>query len=189
MLRATRLRAAALSAALAGVTLRGEEPARPRVDLLRAEARGHDVFVTFRLAGALNPELAAKIEAGLETAIRYDIRLYRHNAHWLWDDLLDRRRYRVAVTYDPVTREYVVVETLDNRPLQRSSTRDFAEVERRLVSAENLLAFRVGDDKPRTNLYLEMRATFDSGYVFSIIPVDSRTEWKSSNRFEIKKGS
>jgi hypothetical protein len=172
---------------LAGAPGAAEEPVRPRLDPVRADARGHDVFLTFRLKGALNPELAAKIEAGLETAIRYEIRLYRHEAHWLWDNLIDRRRYRVAVLYDAVTREYVLVETMDGRPLQRSTTRDFAEASRRLLSADNLLVFHVGDDKPRTNLYLELRATFDSGYLFTIIPVDSRTDWAKSNRFEIKK--
>jgi hypothetical protein len=159
---------------------------RPRIETLHADARGPDVFVNFRLTGALNPHLATRIESGLETAIRYEARLYRHNAHWLWDDRMDTRRYRVAVTYDPVTREYVVVETVDGRPLHRSSTHDFSEVARRLVSRENLLLFRVRHDDWRTNLYVQMRATFDSGYLFAIIPVDSRTAWKESNRFEIR---
>ncbi len=164
-----------------------QEPVRPALEPIRAEARGRDVFLTFHLKGALNPELAAKIEAGLETAIRYEIRLYRHRAHWLWDDLIDRRRYRVAVLYDAVTREYVLVQTMDARPLARSTTRDFAEVAHRLLSADHLLVFHAGDETPRTNLYLEARATFDSGYLFTIIPVDSRTDWAQSNRFEIKK--
>lgn len=163
-----------------------QEAAKPRLETLHAEAKGPDVFLRFRLDGALNPELASKIEAGLETAIRYDIRLYRHNAHWLWDDKIDTRRYRVAVTYDPVTREYVIAEMLDAKPLARSSTRDFAEVSRRLVSRENLLVFRVPDYAPKKNLYVQMRAVFDSGYLFTIIPVDARTDWKLSNRFEIK---
>ena len=164
----------------------GAQQDRPRIETLHADARGPDVFVGFRLTGALNPQLATRIESGLETAIRYEIRLNRHNAHWLWDDRMDTRRYRVAVTYDPVTREYVVVETLDGRPLQRASTPDFNEVARRLVSRENLLVFRVRHDDWRTNLYVQTRATFDSGYLFAIIPVDSRTPWKESNRFEIK---
>ncbi|MDQ2980388.1 MAG: hypothetical protein M3R62_14345, partial [Acidobacteriota bacterium] len=86
----------------------------------------------------------------------------------------------------PVTREYVIAETLDGKPLARSSTRDFAEVGRRLVSRENLLVFRVGEKEPHTNLYLEMRAVFDSGYLFTIIPVDARTPWKESNRFDVR---
>jgi hypothetical protein len=172
-----------LGAASSGVA---QTAAKPHMESLHAEARGPDVFLRFRLDGALNPELASKIEAGLETAIRYDIRLYRHNAHWFWDDRIDGRRYRVAVTYDPVTREYVIAETLDGKPLTRSSTRDFPEVARRLISRENLLVFRIGEDEPRTNLYLDVRAVFDSGYLFTIIPVDARTPWRSSNRFDVR---
>jgi uncharacterized protein DUF4390 len=164
----------------------GAEQEKPRIEALKADARGPDVFVGFRLAGALNPELARKIESGLETVIRYELRLYRHNAHWLWDDRMDARLYRVAVTYDPVTREYVVVETMDGRPLQRTTTHNFTEVARRLLSRENLLVFRVRHDDWRTNLYVQMRAAFDSGYLFTIIPVDSRTPWTESNRFEVK---
>lgn len=163
-----------------------QDSRKPRIETLHAEARGPDVFLRFRVDGALNPELASKIESGLETAIRYEIRLYRHNAHWLWDDRIGTRRYRVAVTYDPVTREYVIAETLDGKPLARSSMRDFAEVSRRLVSRENLLVFRVGDEDPHKNLYLQMRAVFDSGYLFTIIPVDARTDWRVSNRFEVR---
>ena len=67
--------ASALMAALSlAAPLGGQEAARPRIETCHAEARGPDVFLRFRLAGALNPELATKIEAGLETTIRYDIR-------------------------------------------------------------------------------------------------------------------
>jgi hypothetical protein len=187
MLLSRRLGALLLAAAVGvPVPLAGAQQENPRIESLFADARGPDVFTRFRLAGALNPELASKIESGLETAIRYEIRLYRHNAHWLWDDRMDTRKYRVAVTYDAVTREYVIVETMDGRALQRSTTHDFKEVARRLLSRENLLVFRVRHDDWRTNLYVRMRATFDSGYLFAIIPVDSRTPWKDSNRFEIK---
>ena len=179
--------AGALAAILScAVSAHAQDSRKPRIETLRAEARGPDVFLKFRVDGALNPELASKIEAGLETAIRYEIRLYRHNKNWLWDDRIDTRRYRVSVTYDPVTREYVIQEMVDGKPLPRSSTRDFAEVSRRLVSNDNLLVFRVPDDAPKRNLYVQMRAVFDSGYLFTIIPVDARTDWKMSNRFEIK---
>lgn len=176
---------------LAGLLLLSSSPLRaqvegPHVALLEAEARGPDIFVRFRLAGALNPDLASKIASGLETSIRYELRLYRHNAHWLWDNHMQTRKYQISATYDPITREYVLAETLDDRPLQRSTAREFAEVARRLVSRENLLVFRVRHEDWRTNLYVSMRASFDSGYLFTIIPVDSRTSWKTSNRFEVK---
>jgi len=163
----------------------GEDERGPRITQLRIEPRGREVFLGFRLAGALNPELARKIEAGLETAIRYEIRLYRRYPYW-FDDFVEQRRYRVAATYDPVTREYAVEETLDGKPLRRTTTREFAEAARLLLSRENLLAFHVARGRPTRNLYVQMRASFDAGYVFTIIPVDSRTPWKKSKRFNVR---
>ncbi|MBC8646119.1 MAG: DUF4390 domain-containing protein [Thermoanaerobaculia bacterium] len=176
--------AAALFCAAAG-RAGAQEPAGPRINILKPEARGADVFLQFNVTGALNPELARKIEAGLETAIRYEIRLYRRYPYWI-DESLDLRRYRVAVTYDPVTQEYVVNETLDGKPLRRTTTRDFAEAARRLVSREDLLVFHVGRNKPRRNLYVMMRGRFDTGFLFTIIPVDSKTPWKKSRRFNVR---
>ena len=160
------------------------EPARPLVTLLRVTNRGADVFLKFELTGVLNPELARRIEAGLETTIRYEIRLYRQYRYW-FDTFLDSRRYDVSVTFDPVTREYVVVETLDDKPLSRATTSDFEDVKRHLVSGENLLAFHVRPEWPRHNLVVHMRAAFDSKYLFAFIPVDSRTSWKKSQKFVV----
>ncbi|HSD71260.1 MAG TPA: DUF4390 domain-containing protein [Thermoanaerobaculia bacterium] len=174
-----------LGGALSGDLASGQTDSGPRVRDLQVESRGRDVFVTFALAGALNPELARRIEAGLETAIRYDIRLYRRYQYW-FDDVVEKRKYRVAVTFDPVTREYAVDETLDGKPLRRNTTRDFPEATKLLLSRENLLAFHVQRGRPTRNLYVQMRASFDAGYVFTIIPVDSRTPWKKSRRFNIR---
>lgn len=163
----------------------GQAETGPRITKLRVEPRGRDVFVGFTLAGALNPELARKIEAGLETAIRYDIRLYRRYPYW-FDDVVEQRRYRVAATYDPVTREYAVEETLDGKPLRRTTTREFAEAARLLLSRDSLLAFHLQRGRPTRNLYVQMRAKFDTAYFFTIIPVDSRTPWKKSERFNVR---
>ena len=91
----------------------GEEDSNPQVTVLRVTTRRADVFLKFQLTGVLNPELARKIEAGLETTIRYEIRLYRQYRYW-FDNFLDARQYAVSVSFDPVTREYVVAETLDD---------------------------------------------------------------------------
>lgn len=155
-----------------------------RLDRLEVTTRGRDVFLRFHLTGALNPELASKIQAGLETAIRYDIRLYRRYQYWP-DYLVDSRRYGVAATYDPVTREYAVEETMDTRPYRRAATREFSEVARKLTSGEHVLAFRVGEGKPERNLYVRIRARLDSGYLFSFIPVDAKTPWVNSRRFNL----
>ena len=179
--------------ALGLAALAGSAPARaaeeqPQVTVLRVSPRGADVVRDFRLKGALNPELARKIEAGLETTIRYEIRLYRQFRYW-FDNFLDSRHYDVSVTFDPVTREYVVAETLDGKALGRTTTADFEDVKRLLVGRDNLLAFHVGPDWPQHNLIVHMRAAFDSGYLFAFIPVDYRTAWKKSKKFAIRGGA
>ena len=85
-----------------------------------------------------------------------------------------------------MTREYAVEETLDGKPLRRTTTREFAEAAQRLLSAENLLAFHLQPGRPTRNLYVSMRAKFDTAYFFTIIPVDSRTPWKKSKRFNVR---
>lgn len=170
---------------LAAAFAAGQAETGPRITKLRVEPRGRDVFVGFTLAGALNPELSRKIEAGLETAIRYEIQLYRRYPYW-FDDLAEKRKYRVAATFDPVTREYAVEETLDGKPLRRTTTREFAEAARLLLSRDNLLAFHLQRGRPTRNLYVQMRAKFDTAYFFTIIPVDSRTPWKKSKRFNVR---
>lgn len=175
------LAAGLLAPAAAGAA---DEAPKPRINLLRIQPRGSDVLIQYHLEGALNPELARRIEAGLETAILYDIRLYRQYRWWV-DRFVEARTYRVAVTFDPLTREYVIDETMDGRPLRRSTTRDFAAVAQTLLNGENLAVFRVGENQPHRNLYVSMRATFDSTYLFAFIPVDARTPWKKSHRFEI----
>jgi hypothetical protein len=185
----SRAKAAALIAAsslilpaAAGIA----EEAGPRINVLRVDPRGSDVAIRFHLEGALNPELARRIEAGLETAIRYDIRLYRQY-RWWFDRFLDSHAYRVSVTFDPVTREYVLNEALDGKPTGRSTARDFSEAAQRLLNGE-LTVFHAGPQTPRRNLYVSMRATFDSGYLFAFIPVDARTPWKKSRRFDLAGG-
>ena len=181
-----KLAAALFCGALFGTAFAaGQDEKGPRITKLRIEPRGRDVFLGFALTGALNPELARKIEAGLETAIRYNIRLYRRYPYW-FDDFIEQRKYRVAATFDPVTREYAVEETLDGKPLRRTTTREFEEATRLLLSRDNLLAFHVSRGRPTRNLYVQMRATFDTAYVFTIIPVDSRTSWKKSKRFNVR---
>jgi hypothetical protein len=177
--------AALILCSLLGAASASAEETEPRIRELKVEPRGRDVFLSFTLQGALNPELARKIEAGLETAIRYDIRLYRRYPYW-FDDSVEQRRYRVAATFDPVTREYAIDETLDGKPLRRTTTREFSEAARLLLSRDNLLAFHVRRGRPSRNLYVQMRASFDAGYVFTIIPVDSRTPWKKSKRFNVR---
>lgn len=180
MARRTLLLATALWA-FASATARAD---RPRIAPLAVEVRGSDLFITFVLNGAVDPELARRIESGLDTSIDYDVRLLERNRYW-FDQELEAHRFRVTAAYDPVRRAYVVRDSWDRKPAATVSTASFGEAARLLVSRTLLPAFRVRLGWPHKHLYVKMRASYDAGHFFALAPVDSSTEWKKSKTVKV----
>jgi Domain of unknown function (DUF4390) len=156
----------------------------PHISPLAIGVRGNAVFLTFTLNGALDPQLSRRLESGLELSIDYDLRLLDRNRYW-FDQFLESHRFRVAATYNPVKREYVVRDFWDGKPAGSLTTQEFTEAARLLVSRSDLSAFRVRKDWPHKHLYVKMRASYDAGRFFALAPVDSSTEWKKSKAFKI----
>ena len=178
--RATYLAVALLSAASAPPA-RGENP---HIAPLAVAVRGNELFLTFTLNGALDPELSRRLESGLELSIDYDIRLLDRNRYW-FDQFLDSHRLRVAANYNPVKREYLVRDFWDGKPSGSFTTQEFTDAARMLVSRKDLPGFRVRKDWPHKHLYVKMRASYDAGRFFALAPVDSSTEWKKSKTFKV----
>ena len=156
----------------------------PHISPLAIGVRGNEVFLTFTLNGALDPQLSRRLESGLELSIDYDLRLLDRNRYW-FDQFLEAHRYRIAATYNPVKREYLVRDFWDGKPSGVLTTQEFSEAARLLVSRNDLRAFRIHRDWPHKHLYVKMRASYDAGRFFALAPVDSTTEWKKSKTFKI----
>jgi len=156
----------------------------PHISPLVVDVRGNDLFLTFVLNGAVDPELARRIESGLETSIDYDVRLLERNRYW-FDQELETHRLRVTAAYDPVRRQYVVRDFWDRKPAAAVSTGEFAAAARLLVARERLPAFRVRLGWPHKHLYVKMRASYDAGHFFALAPVNSSTEWKKSKTVKV----
>ncbi len=156
----------------------------PHISPLAIGVRGNEVFLTFTLNGALDPQLSRRLESGLELSIDYDLRLLDRNRYW-FDQFLESHRYRVAATYNPVKREYLVRDLWDEKPVRTFTTQEFSEAARLLVSRSNLSSFRIRKDWPHKHLYVKMRASYDAGRFFALAPVESSTEWKKSKTFKI----
>jgi hypothetical protein len=179
-----RFRAAA-AAALAFAALAPSARAEPpHISPLTVDVSGADLFLTFVLNGAVDPDLARRIESGLETSIDYDVRLAERNRYW-FDQELDSHRFRVTAAYNPVKREYIVRDFWDRKPAATVATSDFTEAARLLVSRSRLPAFRVRRGWPHKHLYVKMRASYDAGHFFALAPVDSTTEWKKSKTVKV----
>ena len=182
-----RLPRLAFSLALGLVAAAPALPARaenPHISPLAIGVRGNEVFATFTLNGALDPQLSRRLESGLELSIDYDLRLLDRNRYW-FDQFLESHKLRIAATYNPVRREYLVRDFWDGKPAGSFTTQDFADAARMLVSRKDLAAFRVRRDWPHKHLYVKMRASYDAGRFFALAPVDSSTEWKKSKTFKI----
>ena len=156
----------------------------PHIAPLTVEVRGSDLFLTFVLSGAVDPDLARRIESGLETSIDYDVRLLERNRYW-FDQELDAHRFRVTAAYNPVKREYVVRDFWDKKPAATIATGEFTEAAKLLVSRSRLPAFRVRRGWPHKHLYVKMRASYDAGHFFALAPVESSTEWKKSKTVKV----
>lgn len=176
-----------ICASLAFLALASPPRARaenPHISPLAIGVRGNEVFLAFTLNGALDPQLSRRLESGLELSIEYDLRLLDRNRYW-FDQFLDAHRFRIAATYNPVRREYLVRDFWDGKPSNSFTTQEFTEAARMLVSRSELPAFRIRKDWPHKHLYVKMRASYDAGRFFALAPVDSSTEWKKSKTFKI----
>jgi hypothetical protein len=171
----------ALFAALGSGSARAENP---HIAPLAVTVRGNELFLTFTLNGALDPQLSRRLESGLELSIDYDIRLLERNRYW-FDQFLESHRFRIAATYNPVKREYLVRDFWDDKPSGQFTTQEFTEAARMLVSRRELPGFRVHRDWPHKHLYVKMRASYDAGRFFALAPVNSTTEWKKSKAFKV----
>lgn len=173
--------AAALVLAFGASAARGETPHIRQLDIV---VRGNEVRLDFTLNGSIDPELARRLESGLETSIDYTLRLEERNRYW-FDQFLEEHRLRITAAYDPVRREFIVRDSWDGKPAGSTTAREFGEAARLLLSRRELPAFRVRRDWPHKHLYVKMRASYDAGHTFALAPVDSSTDWKKSKTFKI----
>jgi len=184
MHRFRTLRVCLALAFLSAAAARVARAKNPHIAPLAVTVRGNELFLTFTLNGALDPQLSRRLESGLELSIEYDLRLLDRNRYW-FDQFLEAHRFRVAATYNPVKREYLVRDFWDGKPADGFTTQEFTEAARMLVSRKDLPGFRVHKDWPHKHLYVKMRASYDAGRFFALAPVDSSTEWKKSKTFKI----
>jgi hypothetical protein len=173
-----------LTAAVLAAVARPAAAADPHIRKLDVTVAGNEVRIAFVLRGAVDPALARRLQSGLDTSIDYEIRLFERNRYW-FDQALDKHLFRVVATYDPVSRDYVVRDFWDGRPLSVHTVRSFAEAADLLLSRADLSVFRVRLGWPHKHLYVKMRASYDAGNFFALAPVDSSTDWKKSKTFKI----
>lgn len=162
--------------ALVPVAAAAEEPT---IRNLSATVEGQKVSVRFTLANGLaNGEMVEALEAGLPTSFTYIVEIFRDRPNW-FDDSVARARIEVIVTFNSVTREYLL-NYRRGRKLVRSETfTDFATLVTRMTSIEEPDLFEIGN-RQYFKLKVRVKADLMRGWLLYVVPWEISTRWSET---------
>ena len=121
-------------------------------------ARDGQVFVSFKLAQTLTPELRTVIHSGMTVSFVYKVDLKRSSAAWI-DRTISSALVTATVRYDNLTRKYHLSRMLDGRTDEATIT-DREEVAWAWVTTqfERLPLFRRVHLEDNAEYYVRVRA-------------------------------
>ena len=151
----------------------GREPAQ--IKGLHAHREESRVLVSFELVGAFDEPIVDRIQSGLPTQFRYEIRLERPRRFWL-NNNLGRTTLEIAVTYNAVTQEYLVNTKQDGALIDSRIVSDPEELERAMTMVSSLQAFEV-DGEQRGRWFVAVRAALGSRHFMLLLPNTIHTNW------------
>ncbi len=120
-------------------------------------AREGHVLVSFRLADALNDQVRAAIESGMNITFMYEVELRRSTALWV-DRTMDEAVVSVSVRYDTLTRQYSVREMHDGGTVDSRILDSYEDVRKRLTEFEKLPLFKSSTLERNAEYYVRVRA-------------------------------
>jgi hypothetical protein len=150
--------------------------AGPNLSDLRADREDGRILVSLRLEGGLDPSRLEEIEAGIETTVRYRLRLLRRRAG-LPDTELAAVDVESSVRHDALSRQYTLTRKAGGETIEKKVTADGSEMRRFLTTLERVpLAELQGLEKPE-DCYVRARADLGLTWRFYLIPWPLTTEW------------
>jgi len=163
----------------AALLLVGAAPclASPSLDRLRAERSGGAVVISLQIREALDPPRLEEIEAGIESVLRYRIRLVRRRAGLLDEELADVE-VEACVRRDALSRQYTLTRRVDGDTVEKRMTADPEEMKRFLTTLDRVPVAPA--DLLVAGQEYEVRARGDLGLVwrFYLIPWPASTGWE-----------
>ena len=164
----------------AAILLLGAYPclASPALERLQAEAKGGSVLVSLEIREALDPPRLEEIESGIESVVRYRIRLLRRRAGLLADEEMADVEVEASVRRDALSRQYTLTRRVDGDTLEKRMTADPEEMKRFLTTLDRVAVAPA--DLLATGQQYEVRARADLGLVwrFYLIPWPASTGWE-----------
>lgn len=133
-------------------------------------------MVSLRLEGGLDPSRLEEIEAGIETTVRYRLRLLRLRAG-LPDTELAAVDVELSVRRDALSRQYTLTRKAGGETVEKKMTADGAEMQKFLTSLENVPLADVQVIDKQGECYVRARADLGLTWRFYLIPWPLTTEW------------
>ena len=150
--------------------------ASPGLFELSATRTGESVVVSLQMRDAIDPARLEEIETGIESTVRYRVRLMRQRSGLMDEELADVE-IEACVRRDALSRQYTLTRRLDGDTLEKRMTADPAEMRRFLTSLDRVAIAPA--DLLKAGEHYEVRARGDLGLVwrFYLIPWPSTTGW------------
>ncbi|MGA7617540.1 MAG: DUF4390 domain-containing protein [Thermoanaerobaculia bacterium] len=149
------------------------------IDHLSASAKNGRVSVRFTLEnGFERAELQKALQSGLPTGFTYHITLLRQRPNW-FDSTVGETEIQVVVTFNSVTREYLLNYRRDHKLVRSETLTDLAALRQRMTSIDEHDLFDLGGRRPWKHV-VRVRADVARGFLLSMIPVDISTRWRET---------
>ncbi len=153
--------------------------AEPAIRQLSAKAANGKVSVAFHLEGAFESEEIQKgLRSGLPTAFTYTVELTRKRPNW-FDQTVAETRIDVICTFNSVTQEFLLNYRRDRRLVRSETLSDIETLRARMTRIEEGELFDHGLWRPQ-KLAVRVRAHALPGYLSSLLPWNSTTDWKET---------
>lgn len=145
------------------------------------EREGDRLLVGFELVDAFDDRFLERIESGLPTGFKYQIKLERLRRYW-WDNRVHKSELEVIAMYNALTREYLVNFKQDGRLIDSQVKKSRAELERAMTHLHALPFFTM--DEPRSGRWIvRVRAELGSRTLLLLFPTTRETAWAESQTF------
>jgi hypothetical protein len=150
--------------------------AAPTLSDLRVDREAGRILVSLRLEGGLDPSRLEEIEAGIETTVRYRLRLMRRRSG-LPDTDLAAVDVESSVRRDALSRQYTLTRKAGGETIEKKMTADSAEMQRFLTTLDRVPLADLQDLENPAECYVRARADLGLTWRFYLIPWPLTTEW------------
>ncbi len=154
-------------------------PADVRVSDLRADATGHDLYVSYLITEAFTDEIREGISTGIPVTFTHHFELAKRRTLWL-DKTLASKIVTTTVTFDTMTRQYSLTRKVDDEVTETGVAVNEADMMRWMTSLDRVRLADPGalGTSAEDTLYVRVKSQLQRKFVLFFLPWDVETGWE-----------